>query len=160
MLRLRAESGTRTRDLLITNELLYQLSYFGKLFFFEKRCKFTALFGYTKRIARFFVKNKEVSSVFYETFFLTSIFCPKITIFATRIKDLVSRMDNLQKRRDKRNSGGLPLEAFLKVNRSKLSSLQPFPFKFFFFHFCCLLFFIFNLITDTRKCSWAYPGVF
>lgn len=25
----RAESGTRTRDLLITNELLYQLSYFG-----------------------------------------------------------------------------------------------------------------------------------
>lgn len=24
-----AESGTRTRDLLITNELLYQLSYFG-----------------------------------------------------------------------------------------------------------------------------------
>ena len=26
----RAESGTRTRDLLITNELLYQLSYFGK----------------------------------------------------------------------------------------------------------------------------------
>ena len=29
-LRFRAESGTRTRDLLITNELLYQLSYFGK----------------------------------------------------------------------------------------------------------------------------------
>ena len=27
----RAESGTRTRDLLITNELLYQLSYFGSL---------------------------------------------------------------------------------------------------------------------------------
>lgn len=26
-----AESGTRTRDLLITNELLYQLSYFGSL---------------------------------------------------------------------------------------------------------------------------------
>lgn len=26
-----AESGTRTRDLLITNELLYQLSYFGFL---------------------------------------------------------------------------------------------------------------------------------
>ena len=25
----RAETGTRTRDLLITNELLYQLSYFG-----------------------------------------------------------------------------------------------------------------------------------
>ena len=24
-----AETGTRTRDLLITNELLYQLSYFG-----------------------------------------------------------------------------------------------------------------------------------
>ena len=27
-----AESGTRTRDLLITNELLYQLSYFGNVF--------------------------------------------------------------------------------------------------------------------------------
>ncbi len=26
-----AESGTRTRDLLITNELLYQLSYFGNV---------------------------------------------------------------------------------------------------------------------------------
>ena len=25
-----AENGTRTHDLLITNELLYQLSYFGK----------------------------------------------------------------------------------------------------------------------------------
>ncbi len=25
----RAEDGTRTRDLLITNQLLYQLSYFG-----------------------------------------------------------------------------------------------------------------------------------
>lgn len=29
---LRAESGTRTRDLFITNELLYQLSYFGSPF--------------------------------------------------------------------------------------------------------------------------------
>lgn len=29
----RAESGTRTRDLLITNELLYQLSYFGRALF-------------------------------------------------------------------------------------------------------------------------------
>jgi hypothetical protein len=29
----RAESGTRTRDLLITNELLYQLSYFGSALF-------------------------------------------------------------------------------------------------------------------------------
>ena len=28
----RAEKGTRTLDLLITNELLYQLSYFGKPF--------------------------------------------------------------------------------------------------------------------------------
>jgi hypothetical protein len=27
---IRAEDGTRTRDLLITNQLLYQLSYFGK----------------------------------------------------------------------------------------------------------------------------------
>ena len=26
-----AEDGTRTRDLLITNQLLYQLSYFGAL---------------------------------------------------------------------------------------------------------------------------------
>ena len=30
IVKIRAESGTRTRDLLITNELLYQLSYFGK----------------------------------------------------------------------------------------------------------------------------------
>ena len=29
----RAENGTRTHDLLITNELLYQLSYFGKQLF-------------------------------------------------------------------------------------------------------------------------------
>ena len=29
----RAEKGTRTLDLLITNELLYQLSYFGKQLF-------------------------------------------------------------------------------------------------------------------------------
>ena len=27
-----AEDGTRTRDLLITNQLLYQLSYFGVIF--------------------------------------------------------------------------------------------------------------------------------
>lgn len=32
---LRAESGTRTRDLFITNELLYQLSYFGDTLFFS-----------------------------------------------------------------------------------------------------------------------------
>ena len=31
----RAESGTRTRDLLITNELLYQLSYFGDNLFMK-----------------------------------------------------------------------------------------------------------------------------
>ena len=30
-----AESGTRTRDLLITNELLYQLSYFGDNLFMK-----------------------------------------------------------------------------------------------------------------------------
>ena len=30
---LRAESGTRTRDLFITNELLYQLSHFGLVLF-------------------------------------------------------------------------------------------------------------------------------
>ena len=28
---MRDENGTRTHDLLITNELLYQLSYFGNL---------------------------------------------------------------------------------------------------------------------------------
>ena len=51
---LRAESGTRTRDLLITNELLYQLSYFGLLLFSEKRCKDTAFFGPTKDFDHFF----------------------------------------------------------------------------------------------------------
>ena len=39
---IRAESGTRTRDLLITNELLYQLSYFGKQLPFESACKSNA----------------------------------------------------------------------------------------------------------------------
>ena len=38
----RAESGTRTRDLLITNELLYQLSYFGKPPFLKSACKSNA----------------------------------------------------------------------------------------------------------------------
>lgn len=33
IVKIRAESGTRTRDLLITNELLYQLSYFGEELF-------------------------------------------------------------------------------------------------------------------------------
>ena len=32
----RAEKGTRTLDLLITNELLYQLSYFGKMLLFDE----------------------------------------------------------------------------------------------------------------------------
>ena len=32
----RAENGTRTHDLLITNELLYQLSYFGKMLLFDE----------------------------------------------------------------------------------------------------------------------------
>ena len=32
LLPLRAESGTRTRDLFITNELLYQLSHFGIIY--------------------------------------------------------------------------------------------------------------------------------
>lgn len=35
---LRAESGTRTRDLFITNELLYQLSHFGNCFFCNIGC--------------------------------------------------------------------------------------------------------------------------
>ena len=38
----RAEKGTRTLDLLITNELLYQLSYFGKPAL--KRCKYKGFF--------------------------------------------------------------------------------------------------------------------
>ena len=40
----RAENGTRTHDLLITNELLYQLSYFGKPAFLWKRCKYRMFF--------------------------------------------------------------------------------------------------------------------
>ena len=57
-----AESGTRTRDLLITNELLYQLSYFGKHLSREHlcswlRCKFIALFLYAKGFSDFFWKN-------------------------------------------------------------------------------------------------------
>ena len=38
-----AESGTRTRDLLITNELLYQLSYFG-IAFLVSGSKYTCYF--------------------------------------------------------------------------------------------------------------------
>ena len=53
----RAESGTRTRDLLITNELLYQLSYFGdgmRSGISELRCKFICFFRLAKGFAVFF----------------------------------------------------------------------------------------------------------
>ena len=52
-----AESGTRTRDLLITNELLYQLSYFGDTgnpVNPELRCKFIFFFRATKEKSHFF----------------------------------------------------------------------------------------------------------
>ena len=36
---IRAENGTRTHDLLITNELLYQLSYFGNTLLMQNKHK-------------------------------------------------------------------------------------------------------------------------
>jgi hypothetical protein len=49
----RAEDGTRTRDLLITNQLLYQLSYFGK-----KRP--SPFFGMAKVMENFIWQNFEM----------------------------------------------------------------------------------------------------
>ena len=40
----RAENGTRTHDLLITNELLYQLSYFGKPAFLKSGANISCFF--------------------------------------------------------------------------------------------------------------------
>lgn len=56
----RAESGTRTRDLLITNELLYQLSYFG-LSFLESDAKIPLFFNIPKENALFYRKAKAFS---------------------------------------------------------------------------------------------------
>lgn len=48
----RAETRTRTGDLFITNELLYQLSHFGNLLFSD--CKVTSFCEYANKTARFF----------------------------------------------------------------------------------------------------------
>lgn len=47
---IRAENGTRTRDLRITNALLYQLSYFGNICFFISGAKIQGLFDICKKI--------------------------------------------------------------------------------------------------------------
>ena len=58
--KLRAEEGTRTPDLLITNQWLYQLSYFGLIFLLLKNvpfnwgCKFNNNFCCCKKIYNFF----------------------------------------------------------------------------------------------------------
>jgi hypothetical protein len=52
----RAEDGTRTRDLLITNQLLYQLSYFGDYTILE-------LFNFTILLSKI-SKYKELSLFF------------------------------------------------------------------------------------------------
>jgi hypothetical protein len=36
---MKADDGTQTRDLMITNQLLYQLSYIGILLFFNRKQK-------------------------------------------------------------------------------------------------------------------------
>lgn len=53
---LRAESGTRTRDLFITNELLYQLSYFGErlALFLVCECKGRTFFRNHQMFCGFF----------------------------------------------------------------------------------------------------------
>ncbi len=48
----RAETGTRTRDLFITNELLYQLSYFGNPLF--RVAKLHPFYEYTNEPINFF----------------------------------------------------------------------------------------------------------
>jgi hypothetical protein len=58
--KLRAEEGTRTPDLLITNQWLYQLSYFGLILLLLKNvpfnwgCKFNNNFCCCKKIYNFF----------------------------------------------------------------------------------------------------------
>ena len=63
----RAEDGTRTRDLLITNQLLYQLSYFGK--------KRTSLFFGMAKVMEIFIWQNFAKIFFDEiaAFFSTAI---------------------------------------------------------------------------------------
>jgi hypothetical protein len=63
----RAKEGTRTPDLLITNQWLYQLSYFGLFLFFKER---PFNFGIAN-LERFFVVAKKNKNFF--NFFLISI---------------------------------------------------------------------------------------
>ena len=60
-LRFGAETGTRTPDLLITNESLYQLSYFGKpAWFFVSECKGNCFFCFAQSLAE---KNYLISKI-------------------------------------------------------------------------------------------------
>ena len=58
-----AESGTRTRDLFITNELLYQLSYFGErlALFLVCECKGRTFFRNHQMFCGFFSDKCEKS---------------------------------------------------------------------------------------------------
>ena len=67
--RKRAEEGTRTPDLLITNQWLYQLSYFG-LFLFDLKER-PLIFGIANLVTFFVVakKNKTFFAFFQKYFF-------------------------------------------------------------------------------------------
>ena len=68
-LKIRAEEGTRTPDLLITNQWLYQLSYFG-LFLFDLKER-PLIFGIANLVTFFVVakKNKTFFAFFQKYFF-------------------------------------------------------------------------------------------
>ena len=73
LLGVRADEGTRTPDRLITNQLLYQLSYIGtfqpfkQLFFlFKTGCKNTTFFIYAKRFFHFFLIIVHNSLIFFK----------------------------------------------------------------------------------------------
>jgi hypothetical protein len=72
--KIRAEEGTRTPDLLITNQWLYQLSYFGLfLFDFKER---PLIFGIANLVTFFVVakKNKTFFAFFQKYFLIMVVF--------------------------------------------------------------------------------------
>ena|GEM_PF-1166487 len=75
----RAEEGTRTPDLLITNQWLYQLSYFGLFFLiFKER---PAVIGVANLVTIFIVAKKNKT---FFNFFLHSCFNPYAHRFSDR----------------------------------------------------------------------------
>ncbi len=58
---MKADDGTQTRDLMITNQLLYQLSYIGILLFFNrKRKSYKNYEGFASLENNFFCLTKKI----------------------------------------------------------------------------------------------------